>query len=575
MHEKLLVSVGQYSDAGRKAINQDCLGCKVPSEPLLSSKGIAIAIADGISSSDVSQIASQTAVSSFLEDYYCSSDAWSVKTSALKILYASNAWLYAQTRNSPHRFNKDKGYICTFSAMVLKGQTAHVFHCGDSRIYRLSANNLEPLTTDHCHNVDAETSYLTRALGIHESLDIDYFTLPLERGDIFVLSTDGVHDYLDSTTIAQTINEYSDDLDGAAQKVSEHALAAGSTDNISLQIIKLDQLPVLVVDEVEQQLNALSAPPPLEARKLFEGYMVKREIAISSRSHVYLAQEPETGLQLVIKTPSMEMKNNKAYLESFLMEDWIAKRINNPHVLKAVNTDKKKNYLYTVSEYVDGQSLDQWMLDNPEPSLDEVRSILEQVAKGLQAMHRQEMVHQDLRPKNIMIDTSGTVKLIDFGSVKVAGVSELKPNNEGIVGTLQYSAPEYFIHQSADHRADIYSLGVIAYEMLSKRFPYGLKVSNARSKAQQHKLRYRSLVSHDQHVPYWFEAAIQKAVSVNPFKRYVEVSEFIYDLKHPNKLFINRQNQPLIERNPIVFWQSLTVILVLVILAQSYFLLQT
>src|SRR3546814_13378075 len=96
MPNQLTISVGQHSDRGRKETNQDFHGIVIPAEPLLSSKGIAVALADGISSSDVSQIASESAVKGFLEDYYCTSDAWSVKTSAQRVLDATNSWLHAQ-----------------------------------------------------------------------------------------------------------------------------------------------------------------------------------------------------------------------------------------------------------------------------------------------------------------------------------------------------------------------------------------------------------------------------------------------------------------------------------------------
>ena len=243
MHRKLSITIGQYSEAGRKAINQDYHGACIPREPQLSSKGVAIAIADGISSSDVSQIASQTAVSAFLDDYYCTSDAWSVKTSAQKVLYATNSWLYSQTRNGPHRFNKDKGYVCTFSAMIVKSRTAHIFHCGDARIYRLSGDVLEPLTTDHRHVVSEETSYLTRALGIHDSLELDYRRVPLEEGDIFVLCTDGVHEYIADQDIAQSILKDASDLDMLAEHISQQSFNAGSHDNLTVQILRVNTLP--------------------------------------------------------------------------------------------------------------------------------------------------------------------------------------------------------------------------------------------------------------------------------------------------------------------------------------------
>ena len=109
MPRELQISIGQCSDRGRKAINQDFHGALIPTEPLLGSKGIAIVLADGISSSNVSQIASESAVKSFLTDYYCTSESWSVKTSAQRVLAATNSWLHAQTRRSQYAYDNDKG----------------------------------------------------------------------------------------------------------------------------------------------------------------------------------------------------------------------------------------------------------------------------------------------------------------------------------------------------------------------------------------------------------------------------------------------------------------------------------
>ena len=208
MNKKTLdVSVGQYTSAGKKELNQDFHGVLVPNEPSLSSKGIAIALADGISSSQVSQVASETAVKGFLDDYYCTPDSWSVKKSAHRVLSATNSWLYSQSQIGPNRFNKDKGYVCTFSALILKSNTAHLFHSGDSRVYRLEGNTLEQLTTDHRHEVSENTGYLTRALGIHNTLELDYHSLALSEGDVFILTTDGVYEYLSNKSIASAIND--------------------------------------------------------------------------------------------------------------------------------------------------------------------------------------------------------------------------------------------------------------------------------------------------------------------------------------------------------------------------------
>ena len=132
------------------------------------------------------------------------------------------------------------------------------------------------------------------------------------------------------------------------------------------------------------------------------------------------------------------------------------------------------------------------MIDNPKPDLETVRGIVEQIARGLRAFHRKEMLHQDLRPENIMIDKTGTAKIIDFGSTKIAGVAEAAPSadHSDILGTAQYTAPEYFVGESGTPRSDQFSLGVITYQMLTGNLPYGSQIAKARTRSQFGKLRY-------------------------------------------------------------------------------------
>ncbi len=568
MTNQLKISVGQHSDKGRKEINQDFHGVFIPPEPQLSSKGIAIALADGISSSDVSQIASESAVRGFLEDYYCTSEAWSVKTSAQRVLIATNSWLHSQTQQSNYRYDKDRGYVCTLSAMVIKSTTAHIFHVGDTRIYRVRDNALEQLTSDHRVFVSQDHSYLSRALGINPHLEIEYQTLQIETGDVFVLATDGVYGHADARFIINAINDSASDLNSAAEIIVEQAYQQGSADNLTVQIVRVEELPNLEANEIHQQLSALPLPPLLEARMIFDGYKIIREVHGSSRSHIYLAVDGETDALVIIKIPSIDLRGDPAYLERFLTEEWVARRINNAHVLKPCLQTRKHNYLYVVTEFIDGQTLTQWMIDNPKPDLETVRGIIEQIAVGLRAFHRQEMLHQDLRPENIMIDRTGTVKIIDFGSVSVAGVTDvagpIEQNN--ILGTAQYTAPEYFLGEGGSSRSDIFSLGVITYQMLSRRLPYGPEVAKCRTKAAQNKLTYDSVLDDDREIPVWIDGVLRKAVHPNPDKRYEELSEYVYDLRHPNKEFLNKTRPPLIERNPVVFWKSISFALAIVVI---------
>lgn len=566
MTTHLDISIGQFSDRGRKSLNQDFHAVVIPKEPLLSSKGLAVALADGISSSDVSQLASEASVKGFLEDYYSTSESWSVKTSVQRVLHATNSWLYAQTRNGPHRYEIDRGYVCTFSALVLKSTTAHIFNAGDTRIYRLIDNSLEQLTEDHRLWVSREKSYLSRALGMRDRLEIDYLSLAVEAGDSFVLATDGVYEFAPDDFIVETIGKYHDDLDYAARTIVDQALQNGSTDNLTIQIVRIEQIPHHDINELHQQATALPFPPELRPRMEFDGFEILREVHNSSRSHVYLAADTESGRRVIIKTPSVDLRNDAAYLERFLMEEWVARRIDNAHILKPCQQTRKRNFIYIVTEFIEGKTLTQWMADNPHPDIETVRNIIEQIARGMHALHRQEMLHQDLRPNNIMIDKNGTVKIIDFGSVRVAGVAEIKRTHEHILGTAQYTAPEYFLGEAGTSRSDLFSLGVIAYQMLSGRLPYGTNVAKATSRAAQRKLVYSSVIDNERTLPLWVDGAIRKAVHPNPYKRQDEISEFVYDLRHPNETFLHQERAPLLERNPLLFWKGLSLILFAIII---------
>jgi serine/threonine protein phosphatase PrpC len=568
MSTQIKVSVGQYSDRGRKPANQDFHGVCVPAEPMASLKGICVALADGISSSDVSQVASQAAVAGFLEDYYCTSEAWSVQTSAERVLSATNSWLYSQTQNSQFRYDKDRGYVCTFTALILKATKAHILHAGDARIYMLSGASLERLTEDHRIRISDEKSFLSRALGVTPRLEIDYRAVPLEPGSTFVLATDGVHEHVSEARIVELVLDSGADLQHAAERIGKAAYDAGSPDNLTVQVVRVDELPSPSAGDIVHDLSGLPFPPVLEPRASFDGYLITRELHASHRSRVYLAVDEAAATNVVIKTPGPDIRGDEAQLEQFLLEEWVARRINSPHVLAPRAQTRKRNAIYLVTEYVDGQTLRQWMLDNSSPSVETVRGLIEQVARGLRAFHRLDMLHQDLRPENVMIDRNGVVKIIDFGAVRVAGLEELGGGvgPARILGTEQYSAPEYFLGEPGSTRSDIFSLGVIAYEMLSSRLPYGANVPKARTRDAQRRLVYASVLHPSREIPAYIDATLKKTVHPNPDKRYEELSELLFDLRHPSPEFLSQARPPLLERNPAAFWKGVSAVLALIIL---------
>lgn len=564
MPNDLRLTLGQHSEAGRKEANQDFHGALVPGQPTLGLKGAAIAIADGIGSSAVSHVASETAVMSFLTDYYDTPDTWSVKSAAQRVIAAANSWLHAETRRSRHE--PDRGYVTTFSALVLKGRSAHVFHVGDGRICRVAGRSLEQLTEDHRLVLSAGEAYLGRALGAGPHVEIDHATVRTEPGDVFVLTTDGVHEHLAPETIAGLIARHASDLDEAARQIIRHAYAAGSGDNLTAQIVRIEAAPEADPLDLAGRVADLAPAPLLEPPTRFDGYRVLRTLHASHRSHVYLAEDAETGARVALKVPSTDAREDPAQLRRLVMEEWIARRIDSPHVLKAQPQARRRSHLYTAMDYVEGRTLAQWMRDNPNPDLETVRGLVEQIARGLQAFHRREMVHRDLRPQNILIDASGTARIIDFGSTRVAGVAELAPE-EPVLGTQQYSAPEYLAGEPATPAADVFSLGTIAYQMLTGQLPYGAAAARAVTEARARRLRYVPLSATRPGLPVWVDGALRKAVHPNPVLRYEALSAFTYDLRHPNPSLAGMRRAALLERNPVLFWKLVSLGLALALVA--------
>ena len=191
------------------------------------------------------------------------------------------------------------------------------------------------------------------------------------------------------------------------------------------------------------------------------------------------------------------------------------------------------------------------MHDNPQPVIEAVRNIVQQIAAGLRAFHRQEMIHQDLKPENIMIDEHGTVKIIDFGSTKIAGIEEISTplERQNMPGTRNYTAPEYLQGYAGSNVSDIYSLGVVTYEMLTGELPYGKKELILR---RLRRVRYQSASRFNADLPVWIDKTLEKATIIERKRHYSLLSEFIHDLAHPNPAIASRHAEPLMERNPLL-----------------------
>ena len=563
--EHLSFTVAQHSVAGVKPQNEDAIGIRIPQGLTLTNKGAVAVIADGVSAAEAGKEASETCVHNFLSDYYSTPDSWGVKKSTTQVLTALNRWLFGQGRSFT---DAQKGYVSTFSSVIFKSQTAHIFHVGDSRIYRLRDNDLEQLTRDHTTFISEEQSYLARAMGLDVKLDVDYRSVDLEIGDIFFLSTDGIHDFVkdrDLRSVLRTlVGEASEQkFDDCCVNLVEIALENSSRDNLSCQVLRVDSFPKQSIDDISRKLSELPFPPALESGMILDGYRIDRELHASSRSQVYLVCDIDTDQRYCMKTPSVNFDDDLAYIDRFVMESWIGNRIDNPHVAKVVGSEKSKSCLYYLTEYVDGITLERWIKENPKPAVQDVILLVQQIVKGIRAFHNRETLHQDIKPGNILIDQNGQVKIIDFGSCFIQGIAEIATplEREGILGTAAYSAPEVVLNAKSTVQSDIFSLAVVVYEMLTGELPFAGKLEECRTSKAYLKTKYIPCYDINPLIPIWIDGAVKKGLRFSPEQRYEDVSEFLHELQKPNPKYKKGQGDALLQANPLLFWQALSGLL--------------
>jgi len=575
MEMELSFTVAQRSVAGKKSDNEDAIGIRLPKESLLKNKGAIAVIADGVSAAEAGKEASETCVRNFISDYYSTPDSWSVKKSTSQVLTALNRWLYSQGRQFT---DAQKGYVSTFSSIIFKSQTANIFHVGDSRIYRLRNGDLEQLTRDHTTFIGNDQSYLARAMGLDVHLDVDCRTFDIEVEDIFFLSTDGIHDFVKDVDIRASLKSLvtvtgPDDFERVCDDLISFALENNSGDNLSCQILRVDTLPRETMVEVSKKLSELPFPPDLKPGMNLDGYRIEKELHASNRSQIYLVRDMVSDSLFCMKAPSINFDDDLAYIDRFVMESWIGTRINSPQVVKVVETDKPKSFLYYLTEFVGGITLETWIKQNPKPPVQDVIYIVQQIVKGMRAMHRRETLHQDIKPGNIMIDTNGEVKIIDFGSCYIKGIAEISTPLErgGILGTASYSAPEVVLSAVSTVQSEIFSLAVIVYEMLTGHEPFSGKLNECRTAKAYLKTKYIPCYELNPLVPIWVDGAVKKGLRFEPERRFGDVSEFLHELQNPNPKYKRTHNALLIEKNPLIFWQSISAILFLLLCISLFY----
>ena len=553
------VSVGFASETGPRQRNEDFAGAVFGPELPVPRSDVIAAIADGIGSTKGGREAAEIAVRGFLDGFCDLPETMEVRRAAAKVLDSINGWIHSQSQ----RDGELSGMGCTFTALVLRGRTAHVLHVGDTRAYRLSRDRLTVLTSDHVRPGGAgRSNILTRALGVETEVRLDYTSQPVAQHDRFLLCSDGVHGVLAAETIAETLRERVSSEDTARALVAA-ALDAGSTDNCTALVLDVVGLPTAESVDIGVSVAELPLIPVPQGGETIDGFVLKVLLSDGRYTRLFGAEDEVEGGEVALKFPKPRLASVATFRTAFGREAWVGTRINSPwlgHVIEL--PPGRQSSLYTVMPLYQGELLETRLSRRPALGLEQGRNIAILLARAVAAMHRVGIVHRDIKPDNVILEGEGSLKLIDFGVVRILGMEDTPA--EDIPGTPAYMAPEMFEGEAGNEATDIYALGVTMFRAFASEFPYG----NLDATSPPRRGRPIELSALRPDLPAWLQAVLHRAIAIDPAERFRDMTEFAVETeagpaRAPPAV---RRPQTFYERHPLRFWQGIATLLAFALL---------
>ena len=550
---------GFDSQAGPREHNEDFAGAVFGWELPKPRRDIVAAIADGIGGAKGGRVAAETAVRGFLDGFCDLPETMEVRRAAARIVSALNAWIWSQGRRDASL----AGMGCTFTALVLRGRTAHVLHVGDTRAYRLAGDRLARLTIDHVReDGSGRPGILNRALGVEAEVLLDYASQPMARHDRFLLCSDGVHGVLADETIAEILRERAASEDSARALVAA-AIAAGSTDNCTALVLDVVELPTAESADIGAAIMQLPLIPVPIGGEAVDGFLLKALVSDGRYSRLFAAVDEVEGGEVALKFPKPQVAAVATYRAAFVREAWVGARVSSPWVGRVIELPPgRQSCLYTVMPLYQGELLETRLTRRPSLGLEEGRNIAIKLARAVAALHRVGIIHRDIKPDNVILEPAGSLKLIDLGVVRVPGLEDFPP--EDVPGTPGYMAPEMFAGEPGNEATDIYALGVTMFRAFTGEFPYG----NLDATSPPRRDRPAALCALRPDLPAWLQATLARALAIDPVERPRDMNEFAMELETgPARApLMVRRPQTFYERAPVRFWQIVAGLLALALL---------
>ena len=273
----------------------------------------------------------------------------------------------------------------------------------------------------------------------------------------------------------------------------------------------------------------------LEPGDTLDHYRIDAVVARTGMSVLYKATDLDSGRLLAIKVPNPEMETDPVLLERFRREEEIGRQLDHPGIVKTFN-DEQRSRLYMVIEWVDGRLLRTILNEQKKLPIERAIRITLGICDALDYMHKHGIVHRDLKPENVMVAEDDQVKLIDFGIAMKEDARRLTfVNVSSLLGTPDYISPEQVKGARGDQRSDIYSMGIMFYEMLTGRVPFvgpnPLAVMNERVLNDIKPPR-----DLNPEISPELEEILYRALEREPRHRYATASELMWDLEHQEQV---------------------------------------
>lgn len=543
----LQLSYGEATATGPREENQDALRIVTPAPGLAASKGYLLALADGVSQCADGGLAARATLQALALDYYATPETWPITQSLDRLLTAHNRWLKAGSGGQP--------LLTTLSAMVLRGRRFTLAHVGDCRIYRWHAGTLERLSEDHVWDQPGMQHVLKRALGLDQHLLVDYCEGELREGERYLLVSDGVWAALGDQAIRNLLAD-EDDLQAACRALVGAAHLAGSQDNASAVLVRIDKLPEHDLADTLAQLQQWPLPPTLRAGQAFEGWQVEGLLAESRQSLIYRVRDGQERCWLLKTLPPGRQQEEHAG-PALLLEEWFLRRVAGRH-FPELHPLPQRQHLYYVQREYQGQTLAEHLRLTGPLNLSQWLDLAPRLLRAIGMLHRRNILHRDIKPENLLWGDDGELRLLDFGLAYCPGLS--RDENHSLPGTPSYIAPEAFDGAPPAPTQDLYAAGVTLYQLLTGHYPYGEiePFQHPRFAQPTPPSRYRP------DLPGWLDESLLRAVASDPQERFETAEEWLLNLENGESQAFSLRPRPLLEREPLKVWRGLALASLLV-----------